>query len=291
MANRKQNSPYSDLGTTLREARAEQYRSSRQFVLQKQPSFSYSTYADLEKGVSLPSMEQLLEISDLLNIEPIPLLLQWLRVQIPFPELRAVFEGKALHTLISSATSVHLSNPASDDQRIKEEHKPRLENSWIFGPGDLKLFQSHPWLWTMIHLLCQNFPETVPVAEFLPEEVSAREFWQNIANRWLSAEYLIREKNSVRLLYPHVKVPNSPQWEAAKRQNTLRAFSEIVAGEGDCHAITRTLTPEQVATWEVKVQQLYNEFKNTDYQSQVGDPLYVLAVGFGARKLKSRKAS
>ena len=73
---------YQSWGEFLKESRAKSFRSARDFCSKSGIETSYPQYSRYESGDQLPSLDQAIQICQILKVDPIEGVLQWCRAQI-----------------------------------------------------------------------------------------------------------------------------------------------------------------------------------------------------------------
>ena len=283
MARRNQDRPYRELGDLLRSWREPQYRSALALTRDHKFSFSYSTYADMEKGAALPTIEQLIEVADFFNQPLEDAVFTWARVQMPSEQLQRLFRTRQNQT----ARALY--------QRTGD--KPTPENSWVLGPADLDLLLKVPMLNELLNCLTRQHPEEVPFRDLDLQGLSADEFCEQYLNLWLNTGYMQRSKSGLRLRYPHIYVPRTGEFLKLRQKSVSRAVERIfqanpgIGGERETEAhagvLVRALSPGQRTRWVHRLQALEAEFKAERYEAKEDEEetLFTLVTVFGAREL------
>ncbi|MGZ3697485.1 MAG: hypothetical protein ACXWP5_05230, partial [Bdellovibrionota bacterium] len=137
MAVRKDDRPYLALGQLLESWRRTKFRSALALFKATKFSFSYAAYADFERGVTLPSIDAIVELAHFLKQEPSQAALLWARLQMPTKQLQELF----LFERRKRARDVPA--PATEEK----SPAPSFENTWVFGPRERALLLKHPWFW------------------------------------------------------------------------------------------------------------------------------------------------
>lgn len=285
MAKRKLDAPYEELGKIIVGWRKTRHRSALALYKEQKLSFSYSTYVDYERGVSLPRVEDLVEIALAFSQDASEAVRLWAMVQMPTPELREVFR-----------IDRRLEKNRKAEAPKTREAQPDFETTWVFGPNDYQLFVANPWLWDVILLLCTTFPEELPYARLKGGKEVAKNLNQTIRH-WLDSGYVIASDTGIRLRLPNVYVPNTPDWFALRNQNIERALHGIFADlteeklrkkDAFRDSINCTLSPAQLELWVDKLRELGADFRASteSFPATLGtDNLYALVMVLGKRKI------
>src|SRR6185312_12894890 len=162
MANRQEHRPYLELGQMLEAWRRSQFRSALAMFKAAKFTFSYAAYADFERGVSLTSIEALLELAQYFKQPAGPAAMLWAKLQMPTRELQELFIFE------------RRKKPRPPAKTEAEGPAPNFENTWVFGPRERALLTKAPWFWEVCMVLNSAFPEAVPISELpFPDAIDA----------------------------------------------------------------------------------------------------------------------
>lgn len=290
MRTRKAGRPYAELGDLLARWRGERHRSALAFHRAGRFSFSYSTYADYERGASLPVPAEILEVARSTGHSPDEAIWVWGRVQMPTRELRKLF---------SRAEA-----PAPSREQLEEEaqsREPDFENTWVLAEPDRRALLDHPWLWKCVLALVARFPRALPIERLpLPTDVTPTEA-RRALKPWLERGALESLREGVRLASQHVHLPRGADWEEVRRNNYRLAAQELLAGIAPpqlealraFRSLThRPLTDGQLEAWIRSLRRLEREFLSEPYVSSAGETAespYGLMIVLGRRELWRKK--
>lgn len=288
MTERKKNFPYLELGTTLQIWRSEQYRTAQKFHEAAKLSFSYSAYAAIERGATLPSPEALEEITKALGEDLGEALLVWARVQMPTQRMKDVFSKDRLRA------------QKSDDakpKKLNQPDAPSFENTWVFGPADRELFLEHPWLWGVCQLMSVAYPGEVPYSDFrLPQGMDHKRLAKHL-KPWIQSGHIVASNTGLKIAAPFIYLPKSKDWMVIRTNNLKIAFDDLIAAgnfeevqAGRAHRglIHRPLTLDQATRWIERLGELEAEFKAEPYpKKDIEQQTHALVLLFGTRNLKN----
>ncbi|OFZ18991.1 MAG: hypothetical protein A2X94_13665 [Bdellovibrionales bacterium GWB1_55_8] len=232
-------------------------------------SFHYSVYADFERGATLPSIEALLEIAQFLRQDPEAAVLLWCKVQMPEEKLKRLFTPER------RKQSRELAEPAAP---ARASEAPGFENTWVLGPAERERLEKFPWIWEVLLSLSMRFP-----SELAPERmarlvgVSVDELLSQLLAPWLQSGYLMQSERGIRLKFPHLHIPKTPEWNLVREKNVHRAAADILKDVSHRGLIHRPLTPSQLARWTQRLRELETEFKADPYldSDESGAPVTV----------------
>ena len=276
MANRDPKASYRELGEFLKQKRQQKFRSALEFFRQVEFSFSYSLYADFEKGVALPSIDMMLELAKYFGIPEAEAAILWAKVQMPNGTLKQVF------TFV----------PTKYTEEKKQKHideSPDFENTWVFGPQELKVLKKTPELWDLCLLLAQSYPEEIAFSEIHLNKGTFKD--------WIRSGHLTMSKKGVALQCQHIYLPRTQEWDEVRRNNIKRASSDLLANisardiqqaRGYREIIHRQLSAEQIEQIVTKLKTLEAEFKTIPYSKSKDsqNQMQALILILGKRSLK-----
>ncbi|MCM2278649.1 MAG: hypothetical protein NDJ89_11300 [Oligoflexia bacterium] len=288
MATRKKGQPYRELGIVLEKWRRGKFRSALALFKEAKFSFSYSTYADFERGVTLPSPVELVELARFFGETPHDALLSWARVQMPSRETKAIF---------SPVTGV-LKKAKDFVPEARSATAPNFENTWVFGDSERKLLLARPWLWEACQSLMSVYPDEAPFDEIpLPAGEDARAALAT----WISEGKIHASETGLKLARPHLYLPRAPEWEEVRRGNYERAFAQVLGGlspeaaqkgEGFRGLSHRALTQAQLKAWVEELRRVEREFLADPLVPRAPgeeEPTYALMMVLGPRPLRARR--
>lgn len=292
MATRLNNRPYRKLGELLRAWREEKFKSALSLFKTAKFSFSYYSYADFERGVSLPSVEVLLEVVDFLGKDQRQAVAVWAECQMPNDELKRLFSA-----LIPRRDEE--SPPASKVERnIVSSLKPSFENTWVFGPEDHRILKKAPWLWELCLSLSMFYPEEIKFSQLdLPAGITGKALLGRHLRPWLEAGKIIQTKDGLKLHYEHLHLPQTDDWNEIRKGNLHRAMSQLleaisprsIAEKHACRdLIHRPFSHTQVEKWTKRFGQIIEEMLADPYPKSDA-PTYAFTLLFGPRTLLVKK--
>lgn len=273
------------LGELLEQWRDERYRSALALFKEAKLSFSYSVYADFERGVTLPSVEALLEIAKFFGKDPAEAILLWAQVQMPSPELKALFATRA---------SSRVPHPSPSNVVAP----PSLDNTWVFGPKEKPLLKKSPWLAEVLIALLNRFPEELPFSDVpAPKTVTAAALVKKVITPWITGGFVAATKTGIRLTHRHLYIPRTNDWDEIRVQNLRRALDAILKRANSelynqdlCYfeVSHRQFTQEQAKQWIAQLRRMEKEYKSMPYVKNPSgeDRTHALVMVFGPRKLK-----
>ncbi len=262
----------------LKKWRAIKYKSALELFNKETFSFSYRVYSGFERGEALPTVKQLLEITDTLNIDAIEASLLWVRTQMPREELKKVFQGR-------------------QKPRIEVSTKPTpplVESTWFFGPPERKILLKTPWLWDIIVFLSLNYPKEFDACDLpYPKNVDPNKLFDTYLKTWITDGHIIKIKNKIKLRVPNAYLPKSSEWNAIRQNNLKRGIDHVFTKASDemliegkiiQMSIQRPLTKDQSDAWLKRFQEIEPEFIKGPYLKSAPDAKnYGLYIVFGPR--------
>lgn len=262
----RQPQPYELFGSFLQELRAQKFRSGLAFYKSKEFKFSYSMYADYERGAQLPGVPVVLEIAKALDIPEKTILLKWLQVQVP-ENLRPEFTEGAIDSLLPKQT---VAKTPTEPPR-KSIEPSNFENTWVLNQNDKDRMLKHPWLWNFITLLAVNYPNAVAWEHLGVKNKSERsKFIEQYIDRWIEDGHVIVNEQGLRLNQPYCHInQTSPEWMGV-RKNNFKIAAEgllenltpdaIAANEAHRVVLNRSFSPDQLQKWVLRIKELEKEF-------------------------------
>ncbi len=182
-------------------------------------SFSYSSYADFERGVALPSLDQALEIAAFFKQSREAMALAWVKAQMP-ADLKGVFSPHP-----SSGLDLPIAAPA-EHQTVAQHNKNvaplSLENTWILSPLERDLMLKHPWIIDTFLQLALEYPDSIPPENLGPPEVL------EILAPCLQQGRIVKTLSGYKLNDPYFYLPRTKDWQQVRKQNLLRAASQMM---------------------------------------------------------------
>jgi hypothetical protein len=285
---RHKDRPYKELGDLLEGWRLKHARSALSFFNErgKKFDFSYSTYAEFESGVRLPTPANIVSLANELSEDPATALLTWARVQMPSPELKKIF--------ITHRRAVDMTPAKPLDKTSPKEapaHAPTFENTWVFGPLERQAFEKSPWLWDGVIQLCTEYPNAIDEAK-LPRPPKGRAWAKELA-AFVSSGRIRKTNHQYTLAHPHIHVPRNAEWHSVRDANfklgldnllSQITFESVEAGTTHRELVSRALSIEQVRSFVTRIKEFEAEFKALPYSNQ--EPVYGLAIALGPKPVK-----
>jgi hypothetical protein len=247
------NCSYLDLGKVLEFWREEKFSSSLAMFRDKEFTFSYSTYAAFESGQNIPTVSQVMELAKALGQDPADALIVWVQVQMPTPELKALFRARGLGTKREKL----IVNP------------PAPDSLWTLNPRELEHVAKYPWLTEIFRRLTTNFPKAMPLADLNRSGLSLAKFKKTCIDPLLQSGFLVFEKEMLRLILPHVHIPQNDAGNGIRWSVVENSVAEMIAKLRakdpnkdilfQAHS-SRMLTQAQANRWHTRLEDLENEF-------------------------------
>lgn len=285
---RKKDQPYLELGETFIAWREGRHRSALAFYNSSKFTFSYSAYADFERGVALPTIETTLEIAACHGVDAQDAAMAWAKCQMPTPQLKAAFATRARKRAANDVT------PA--DSRQAEATAPSMENTWVFSLGDQAAFKKSPWLADLLMRLVRQYPDALDYKELgFKTPAGFQKFKTAHLKPWIEQGNVLDGKEGLKLARPHYYFPKSKDWQELRKALFLRA-TERVSGRIDAKELelgdalraleSRTLSKAQRQRWVKRIQGLVTEFLADPYErSPEPHAVMSLAIALGERPL------
>ncbi len=286
MSKRNQGNPFIEMGNLIRSWREEKYKSARAMFMDAKFSFSYSYYADFEKGAACPTPENLIELASHFKKEVYDAVILWSSVQMPTEDLRNLFQSRR----------------KSRAERESISHKTEkfdFENTWVFSEKDMEILIQTPWLWEVCIVLGMEHPEVVSInSVHLPQDVKPHELLDNYLKYWIEAGRIIVKNDKIKLALPHIYIPFNDKGKKVRENNTKRVGNELIKNITQEMIDTkkaynllghRPLTPGQAKKWVSILQNMEANFKEEKYISSKEDPeskCYAISILFSPRELK-----
>lgn len=284
MAQRNQERPFQKLGAIIESWRAGRFKSAlslyKQHAKNKPFSFSYSTYADFERGVTLPSISQILEIADHFEQDRAQVALLWAQIQMP-PDLKYLFNPEAAAPFPTMAASPSL--PVDEDAVAPLS----LENTWVLGPQEHKLLKQRPDLIDALLHLAVEYPRWQSSEALGGPDVT------KLLESFVKEGRILEDAGNFRLKDPFFHIPKSREWKEVRVNNARRAFSRIMedlddaqlsAGTGFHGVVTRKLTAEEAQKLTALLQTVEKEMLSTKPGGK--RRIYSFMAALGPRKLR-----
>jgi hypothetical protein len=294
METKKKTNQFRELGAKLEEWRSEQYRSCLALYKEAGLSFVYETYVSFEKGKTLPSPSQLVEIAHRFQKDPRVVLLIWAKVQMPLSSLDELFDTE-MYRLEKKSENPNLKQPKGGV--ITPERS--LENTWIMNLSDRNVLLAHPWLWNVCTALGNAFPLETKFSEFvLPEGfvsssgAPASELVE-LLKPWIENQFIVKTASGLRLRLPYIQIPRTEEWEELRRKIFSLTVDSIHAAENQVlyrFVYQRALTAEQADEWVKRIKSVEHDYSTEPHIMSPAElkenQTHVLAVAFGKRRLK-----
>jgi len=273
---------FEKLGELLESWRKAKFRSASELFREAKLPFSYSSYIEFERGVSLPSVAQLMELARVLGGDPAEGALVWAEVQMPNEALRSLFRRAGQAPLVSQSA------PA----------EPPIENRWVFGRAEHDFLVKEPWFFEFCLKLVLAHPNEVGFQELgLSDPAEFSRFQEKFLKPWILLGRLEITEKGIRAKEPHLLIPHSPDWAEIRSANFKRAYDNL-QGKISADTIrrrlafreiaTRSLRPEQVEAWIAALKELDARFRGLPGAEEPtgGDNLpHSLLIAFGPRDL------
>ena len=287
MAQRHQQRPFQELGVIITSWRSPRFKSAlalyKQGAKGKPFSFSYSTYADFERGVTLPSIHQILEIADYFEQDRALAALHWVQIQMP-SDLKALFNPQAAAAFPTN-TPIRHHPPSYED----EEGVPplSLENTWVLGPQEHKLLREHPTLIDALLLMAVEYPHSQSTEALGGTAVV------KALEPFVNEGRILKDGDALRLKDPFFHIPKSKEWKQTRENNAMRAFAKIMAGLDDTQlsaglgfhgVVTRKLTAEEAQRLSAMLRSVENDMLSTRPGGK--RRVYSFMAALGPRKLE-----
>jgi len=263
MSRRKKNFPYLELGSLLQSWRKERFDTAKDLWIDAKLNFSYSRYADFERGVSLPSIENLIEIAKYHGKEMFDVALIWAEVQMPEQELRDLFQSRR--------------KPREKKQDIDIDSEPKsaapsFQNTWVFSPAEIKHVTENLWLLDVCNALITGFPNKIALKELLiPKEIKIDLLEKEYLKPWIQSGHMILSEKGLSLRVPHIYIPKTPEWEEGRKNNIRRVNEHLLSNvtqemmdleEAYRFLMHRPLTKNQIKKWVKRVKEFESDFSN-----------------------------
>lgn len=298
-----ENVPYKELADQLMVWRqAAGYKSALPIFKGGTPlSFSYNTYMDFERGLRLPSIEQILEVTHFFSksgppIEDYVVALLWAKVQMPTSSLQTYFSKKNF-----GAQLVSPGLPDNQPLRTVGSIEPfHLDSTWVFDEQDRALMEFKPWLLDFIQRLSRAYPESIDYQTL--GLTSAKEFHELVTTTlkpWVEKGRIVVTDRSIKLTRPHWYVPRSLDWlpfRVQSMQRVLEKLSESTLASNSMeqtafYNLQRNVYPEAHETFLKRLRQIENEFLALPFnkgapEETAQDQTFSLLIAFGKRNLK-----
>ncbi len=286
MATRVKGKKFLELGEILQKWREPEHRSALALFRDRKAkfTFSYSSYADFERGATLPTPEILIELALFFKQDPSLALLTWAKVQMPSREYRQVFDNRGASRSDKAPDYAQMGTP------------PSFENTWVFGPAELKTLQKHPWLWDLCLILATRYTDEIPFSKMiLPEGVTPEKLCSDHLRDWIDRNCIIASETGLKLHYRHIHLPRTSEWEQIRLSNLQRALqnlseniSQSILNEGLAYRelVHRSLTPEQAKRWSAELKKFEAAFKADPYvDDHSRNQTHAFMAVLGPRKL------
>jgi hypothetical protein len=275
---RKREFKFAELGKLLTEWREQNHRSAVQFNKAGKFSFSYSKYADFERGQALPTPEELVEIARFIKKDAFDAIRVWVKVQMPTEEL-----AQRIPELEAVDAHTHGSEDPADLA------PPTMDNTWVLGPTELSLLKTNPEIWDLFLCLSMDYPKEVSFKELGMSSAA------ELLKPWIKTGHLIASKTGVRMKYRHVHLPRSEEWNQIRIGNLKRALhavtkeigvEDLATGRAYRELIHRSFSPADALKWTKRLRKLEEDFKAAPYREEKKVSHCLLMV-FGPRTLVS----
>lgn len=290
MSPRKKTSPYAETGALLEGWRSEKFRSALAMFKAGKFSFSYSAYADFERGVALPVVDILLELAKFHGKDEIDAVLAWAAAQMPTEKLKTVFRSRSQKRGAAAVETLDTSTKP-----------PSLDNTWVFTLKDRALFDHSPWLADLCLQLVSAHPAAVSLRELgFKSKAGFKKFKRAYLSDWIAQGHILETADGLKIAKPHYHFPKSAEWHDLRRKMFLR-MSEVVtstisadqleAGAAQQLLLTRSFSSGQVARWATRIKDLEKTFLGDPYEEATSTPddLFSLILVFGHRDLRIPK--
>lgn len=268
--------PYLELGNLLQAWRKESHSSALSFYKENKISVSYSVYANFERGKILPPPAFIAEFAELLGKQPAEAMYLWARLQMPTPELAAIFDKTNAPRLPAKAAAEDSVSP------------PELENTYVMGSVEMKLMLKYPFFWDLITAMTIVHPEEIRFDNLkLPRGMTKKKLLEEVLLVPITAEKIIVSDTGMKLATPHAHIPKTKEWDkvrASNMQGVVRDLFKYDKKETCRKMIHRTLTPQQHEYWLGELLRMSDDFKQDTYIN-VNSESYVLNIMYGRRDL------
>lgn len=278
--------PFSAFGRILEQSRRKQFGTARSlFQEPAKLSFSYRVYAAFERGESLPTASQLIEIADLLQMERRQTLLLWVHAQMPEGELRDFVEG-LLHGICSPPPQ----GPSEGSTRLVAPPSS-MDNTWVLGPGDVAQISEEPWLWDLLTQLILSYPKKVSFPELvIPSGLSPQALIKQYLQAWIMTGTIVVDEEGLATGQPHLRLPESDAAVRLRVGNMRRAVDSL-SGSGAIDAIREgrayrklhcgNLSEKGARKWAEKLLALESEFLRDVCVDEPQRTPHLLLLGVG----------
>jgi hypothetical protein len=272
------NKNYVELGQVLASWRTKSYSSSLALFREKQFSFSYSTYAGFELGQNIPSVAQVMELAAAFGESPHDALLTWARVQMPSPELKALFRSRK----------------AGLKREKQVQSLPALDAVWVLNPRELEHVANYPWLTELFRNLCRLHPQELLWTRVDLHGFPQKKFIKTCLGLLVDNGYLRVSERGLSLMHPSIHIPNNSAGNKIRVNSLKGALSEITdkleGGDPEkailfqAH-ISRGFSEPQAKRWQERLEQLQDEFLALPYTEEPDseDKAHTVVVLFARR--------
>lgn len=294
MAKRNKEAHYRELGDLITRWRMKSHSSALALYrgenkesskhVHKVFSFSYSSYADFERGVALPSIDQMLEIAAHFSEPREAAALAWARVQMPL-DLRRLFSPYP-----SQGVALPDSKEGPKIPEGKVVPQLSLENTWVLGPAEREIFLKHPWIIDPLLLMAVEFPDPVAIEDLGGKEVL------EILKPCIDQKRIHVNADGLRLHDPFFHLPRNREWQVVRRQNIIHAAKRMMedidpqsidSGAVFQEAVTRKLTAEEARALVTHLDRIKDTFFKT--QPEGRRETYSFAAVLAPRPLKVKR--
>ncbi len=290
---------YLELGLVLRRWRSELYRTALDFHESAQLKIKYGAYAAFERGESLPSPEELLQIARALQKDPEQALFLWAQVQMPDPESRSWFSperAQAERRRVNGSPSENSIGSISSNQIPPS----RFDNTWVFNTADLKIFLRDPFWFEILIYLAMIYPQEATFEELgYPSSSDQRLLLEGPLSEWIKQERVAHGRQGLRLTLPYIHLPKNEAFQPVRSTLLKRTLQHILpeltpakvqAQESHRTVVHRLLTPAESAYWCRRLGELEMEFylATANKGAVTGRKAYAFVSFLAPRKVPSR---
>lgn len=272
-----------ELGGLIKRWRATRYKQPDEFHSSRAFSFSLRDYLAFESGRTLPSPDELDEISKALDRDVRDALRIWAKVQLTKPEHKAAFPPLYFHPSDSFGPVVIPNEAAA--AAVSSDLVPQSERAatWVLDSTDLAMLQLSPWLADVLAVLAANRPYPTDYKSLgLNTHDAFYEFKKRHLSKWISQGRILETIETLELGTSHYVYPKSQEWDVFRQEYNRRWCEQMISHMTSAkiarraaviNSVNKVLTAETVDRWIRRIGELAMEFGLTEPVSDVSDSL------------------
>ena len=128
----------------------------------------------------------------------------------------------------------------------------------------------------------------------LKSKAAITAFQENYLAQWITSGRLECSKNGIRILFPHLHLPKTKEWDEIRLRNFENVLSGLIRNDSDNaiqyrEIVTRSLSESQAKDWAKELNQLELKLKALPYEvatSKTAPAAYSMLVAFAPREFK-----